>query len=172
MADVVQEHEEPLLASLSKEGIFGEVEARFENLIEKNKKGLVQSGFESQQIIHYRYLGLRYTGTDTSIMVHRPDNDNQFEAYTSSFKQQHQTEFGFNFDEREILIDTVRVRSVGTSQTIHADKIKPKADSKVMFKTKVHFEGEISHVCLDTDVYDLDLLSPRTVVKGPAIILN
>ena len=45
MADVVQEHEEPLLASLSKEGIFGEVEARFENLIEKNKKGLVQSGF-------------------------------------------------------------------------------------------------------------------------------
>lgn len=48
MADVVQEHEEPLLASLSKQGIFAEVEARFKNLIERNQQGLVQSGFSSE----------------------------------------------------------------------------------------------------------------------------
>jgi N-methylhydantoinase A/oxoprolinase/acetone carboxylase beta subunit len=46
--------------------------------------------------------------------VGNPNEGSTVESlYSEAFKKQHQTEFGFNFAEREILIDNVRVRSVG-----------------------------------------------------------
>lgn len=70
------------------------------------------------------YLGLRYQGTDTTLMVEKPACSDVLAGYADSFKILHQQEFGFNFEEREILIDIVRVRSVGKNQTIFATKIE------------------------------------------------
>jgi 5-oxoprolinase (ATP-hydrolysing) len=84
---------------------------------------LKELGFNQEDISHSCYFNLRYEGTDTSIMVERPaDND-----YGESFRQSHQREFGFWLTQRRVLVDNVRVRSVGKSKTIHSvpiDKVK------------------------------------------------
>jgi 5-oxoprolinase (ATP-hydrolysing) len=70
-------------------------------------------------IQHTCYLNLRYEGTDTSIMVEKPlDGD-----YAEMFRQSHQREFGFWLTKRRVLVDNVRVRSVGKSKTINAQRI-------------------------------------------------
>lgn len=48
-------------------------------------------------------------------MVERPSDDD----YAESFRLSHQREFGFWLTKRRVLIDNVRVRSVGKSRTIH-----------------------------------------------------
>ena len=81
-----------------------------------NEKTLIEVGFTAQQIKSQRYLNLRYTGTDTSIMIEHPtkeDGKTVEAAYAEAFYKQHQLLFGFNFDARAIIIDNVRVRSAG-----------------------------------------------------------
>ncbi len=48
------------------------------------------------------------------------------DAFEKGFKQQHEQEFGFNFAERPIDVDNIRVRSVGFTQTITQKKIAEK----------------------------------------------
>ena len=60
-------------------------------------------------------MNLRYEGTDTSIMVEQPTGDL---TYAESFRLSHQREFGFWLTKRRVIIDNVRVRSVGRSQTV------------------------------------------------------
>ena len=75
------------------------------------------SGFENPDLQHEVFLNLRYNGTDTSIMV-KQEADVSVEFFERKFKELHEQEFGFNFPSRSILIDNIRVRSVGTSETI------------------------------------------------------
>ena len=48
------------------------------------------------------------------------------EDYAKGFQELHQREFGFWLTNRAILVDNIRVRSVGKSQTIHAIEIAKK----------------------------------------------
>lgn len=69
-------------------------------------------------------MNLRYHNTDTSIMVTQISDDYSDSNYAISFKTIHEREFGFNFHEREILIDNVRVRSIGVHQTVSQMKLE------------------------------------------------
>lgn len=40
--------------------------------------------------------------------------------YAESFRESHQREFGFWLTKRRVLVDNVRVRSVGTTRSVHA----------------------------------------------------
>jgi len=48
-------------------------------------------------------------------MVERPEDSD----YAEQFRLSHQREFGFWLTKRRVLIDNIRVRSVGKSRTIH-----------------------------------------------------
>jgi len=50
-------------------------------------------------------------------MVKQEDQNANMSYFENGFKQLHQMEFGFNFPSRQILIDNIRVRSVGKSVT-------------------------------------------------------
>ena len=75
------------------------------------------SGFDKRDLKHEVFLNLRYNGTGTSIMV-KQEADWSVEFFERGFKELHEQEFGFNFPSRSILIDNIRVRSVGNSETI------------------------------------------------------
>jgi 5-oxoprolinase (ATP-hydrolysing) len=94
---------------------------KYVKMIEENANALGELGFkEAKDIEHTCYLNLRYEGTDTSIMVEKPaDSD-----YAESFRLAHQREFGFWLTKRRVLIDNIRVRSVGRSQTITPIRIE------------------------------------------------
>jgi 5-oxoprolinase (ATP-hydrolysing) len=100
-------------------------------------------------------------------MVHSPspdklDGKSLEQAFSEAFEEQHKLEFGFNFDARKILIDNVRVRSVGKKQTIHAAEIEEKEDGAAtpepMETTVVVFEVAGQAHEIETGVYDLESL--------------
>ena len=75
-----------------------------------------------------------------------------------------------------MIVDNIRVRSVGKGKTVHAlpiQKAEAGEQPKVMTVTKVYYatEGNQSK-CLETPVYDLNDLKGGMFIEGPAIILN
>ena len=142
-------------------------------MIAENEKALKELGFSNMDNIqHSCYLNLRYEGTDTSIMVERPlDAD-----YAEQFRLSHQREFGFWLTKRRVLVDNVRVRSVGKSKTINALQIG-KAEvgevPNVMTTTDVYYVTDGNQTKkLSTPVYDLEALKGGMFISGPGIILN
>lgn len=139
-------------------------------------------GFERSQIESHFYLNLRYIGTNTSIMIESPATTSSDEVsveqlYSRAFEKQHQLEFGFNFEARQILIDNIRVRSVGKKQTIRPQMIDALEESESsvpepLETTQVWFEISGQAKCLDSKVYNLEDLKAETSIAGPAIILN
>ncbi|KAH9633167.1 hypothetical protein HF086_013790 [Spodoptera exigua] len=103
----------------------------------------------------------------------------------------YQSEFGFKLNERDIIVDDVRVRAVGMSavpkeipppsgkgstpvpekglKEIHIlTDFKPFCFNEMLQSTKVYFEGGYQ----DTLIYLLEKLKPEQVVPGPAIIMD
>jgi 5-oxoprolinase (ATP-hydrolysing) len=173
LADVVQEREEPSSEVLSPEAVQLAHEDRFPKLVAENERALGELGFATQDDIqHSCFLNLRYEGTDTSIMVERPaDGD-----YAEMFRLSHQREFGFWLTKRRVLVDNIRVRSVGKSKTINAIQI-PKAQGgelpSPMTSKEVYFVTDGNQTRkLSTPVFDLEALKGGMTLAGPAIILN
>ena len=96
--------------------------------------------------------------------------------YQEMFRESHQREFGFWLTKRRVIVDNIRVRSIGKNKTVHALAIQ-RADAgeqpKVMTRTQVYYatEGNQSK-CLETPVYDLNDLKGGMFIEGPSIILN
>ena len=144
LADVVQEKEEPTSEVLSASFLDLVHSERFPRLIADNEQALAGLGFSNpEDIQHSCYLNLRYEGTDTSIMVERPTAGG--EDYAELFRQSHQREFGFWLTKRRVLVDNVRVRSIGRSKTVSAIKIEtaqPGEVPKIMTTTEVYYMTE------------------------------
>jgi 5-oxoprolinase (ATP-hydrolysing) len=66
LADVVHESEEPIVGALTQQ-LVDSLQPRFKELISKNEDALLKSGLKNTQ--HECFLNLRYSGTDTSLMV-------------------------------------------------------------------------------------------------------
>lgn len=98
------------------------------------------------------------------------------EDYQELFRLSHQREFGFWLTKRRVIVDNVRVRSIGKKKTVNALAIEKATEGetpKVMTTTPVYYatEGNTSR-CLDSPVYDLNDLKGGMFVNGPSIILN
>ena len=75
-----------------------------------------------------------------------------------------------------MIVDNIRVRSIGKNKTVHALAIERSKEGevpKVMTTTPVYYstDGNTSR-CLDSPVYDLNDLKGGMLVDGPSIILN
>ena len=99
----------PKLPSSTAAEAISRIETRFDRLKEAGTAGLVVQGFVESQISHELFLNMRYEGSDTSLMIASLGSTASF---GDAFSARHAQEFGFT-QPREILIDDVRVRSVG-----------------------------------------------------------
>ncbi len=142
LADVVVERQHPSSMYLRAEGAVVDAVLRARELCDITTAELKEQGFANDAIHPEIYLGLRYEGTDTSIMLRVPsklaaviaarraDEDSaplsasaetDFVAQlTEVFERRYRREFGFTL-ARAIVLDTVRVRAVGS----HAPAIVP-----------------------------------------------
>lgn len=173
LADVVHEVQEPSSAVFSSK-TEKELQKRVEELQKKATNELKKEGFDDKSIRHELYLNMRYQGTDTSLMMIKPDNDWDF---GKAFVKRHHQEFGFTLPDRGILVDDIRVRGIGQSfegpektvdqqlKELHAKDVDP---SKKHDTQKVYFEGGPK----DTNIYVLDKLEVGDTIRGPAIIID
>ncbi|KAF8245224.1 hypothetical protein K440DRAFT_587359 [Wilcoxina mikolae CBS 423.85] len=179
LADVVHEVQEPSSVVFSAEEKSRLVE-RLDKLKEKASAALRDQGFSPKDIAFEEYLNMRYRGTESALMIVKPEND-EFEseenAFGKAFVRQHEQEFGFTLPDRDILIDDIRVRGIGKSniemektvdQQLKELKFTIADPSKRAFTKSVYFEGGR----METPVFRLENLTIGDKIKGPAILAD
>ncbi|KAF5005072.1 hypothetical protein FDECE_8488 [Fusarium decemcellulare] len=174
LADVVVENQEPAAITFSDE-VVTEVKTRLESLSSRGAQGLEAQGFDAKSTEHEYFLNMRYQGSDTSLMI--PVSGNVGGA-GAAFTARHTQEFGFS-QSRNILIDDIRVRSVGKSRVLNISspfqelkKYSGEALTPVptpIFSRKIFFE---KHGWTQTPVYELKSISAGVHIPGPAMIID
>ncbi|KAE8133663.1 Hydantoinase B/oxoprolinase-domain-containing protein [Aspergillus pseudotamarii] len=172
LAEVVKESQEPVSADF--ETSQSSLEKRFNDMTDSATAEMSTQGFSADQVRHELYLNMRYEGSDTSLMILKPEDDSGF---LEQFKIRHRREFNFNSD-RAVLVDDIRVRTIASS------KVRTEKSPLVQLReatlqdvsgtpdntTKAYFDGYSSRI--DTPVYLLDKLQKSTRVHGPAVIID
>jgi len=181
LADVVDERQEPESAvwDFSKMGVVEGLKSKMESLKERSRRALKEQGFSDEDIVFEEYLNMRYRGTESALMVIKPTGEDDVAEWDfgAAFVKQHRYEFGFTLDERDIIVDDVRVRGIGRSFRYEDKSVdeqlktvarKPVAAEKRHSVKSVYFEGG-RH---ETPVYRLGDLAVGDVIKGPAMLAD
>ncbi|PQE09198.1 5-oxoprolinase (ATP-hydrolysing) protein [Rutstroemia sp. NJR-2017a BBW] len=185
LADVVDEKQEPESKVWSDTGDSRDyLKHKIEELKGKCTAALKEQGFADHAIVHEEYLNMRYRGTESALMVVKPDEKEVEEfggdewAYGKAFIKQHQQEFGFTLPDRDIIVDDVRVRGIGKSfqglektvdQQLKEITSKDVENGKKEYKrSQVYFEGGRR----ETPIYKLEDLDTGDRVSGPAILAD
>lgn len=171
LADVVQEAQEPS-AKIYCEENFPYFDQRLSELQENCRQSLKKQGFSDNHIFLEPYLHMRYDGTDCALMCGpseakgvAPKNGD----FLKTFVERYKSEFGFVIQQRNVIVDDIRVRGVGKSDLHQENKIKVSNEPpKPVSNTRVFFEGGYQA----TNVYLLKDLFAQQVLKGPAIIMD
>lgn len=174
LADVVQEVQEPSSIAFTPESQHSFLE-RFAELRKKAAASLYDQGFSDEQCEFELYLNMRYQGTESALMIIKPDVDWNFKA---PFIAQHLQEFGFVLPNRDIIVDDIRVRGIGKSfrsieKTVDDQLNELTATTliderkSVMIKS-IYFEGGR----VDTPIYKIEDLSVGSKIPGPAILAD
>ncbi|EPE27823.1 hypothetical protein GLAREA_04614 [Glarea lozoyensis ATCC 20868] len=177
LADVVDERQEPESKVWDiVEGKNESLRIKIEELKEKSKQALHDQGFGDKAIVYEEYLNMRYRGTESALMIVKPEGKDF--AFGDAFVEQHQQEFGFTFPDRDIIVDDVRVRGIGKSfqgldksVDVQLKEIKPKdieSGKKEYKRTRVYFGGKRE----ETPIYKLEDLEVGDRAKGPAILAD
>ncbi|KAL1619948.1 hypothetical protein SLS56_009915 [Neofusicoccum ribis] len=176
LADIVQEAQEPVNVVYAGQTI-DELNQKLESLRLSVTERLLGQGIKETDMHYEYYLNMRYRGTETAMMILQPPSG----SFKEAFLDQHLREFNFVFpDSRDILVDDVRVRGIGSSGSVQSDADKltyelettafafAKAD--VIERTvKTYFQN---HGKIGTPVFLLEKLLPGMKVAGPAMILD
>lgn len=169
LADVVEEAQEPSAKIYAKEN-FSYFDERLTVLEKQCKNRLIDQGFSEDHIILEPFLHMRYDGTDCALMCSATKGSGTKHGdFLDTFVNRYQSEFGFVIQNRNIIVDDIRVRGVGKSDL---DKEIPREKSsqppRIIATTKVYFESGY----LDTNVFLLSKLSAGHIINGPAIIMD
>ncbi|CAG2102314.1 unnamed protein product [Medioppia subpectinata] len=177
LADVV--HEETIPTSFQyNDKYFIQIDERIHGLVDKCINELKKQGFNDNDISCEIYLNMRYEKTDFPVMTQTDSlskNSKQFctrDNFKKSFLDLYQREFGFTISDRNILVDDIRVRGVGSynefksvTKTTQKSNSVPKIDDKV----KCYFD-EMGF--LETPVYLMESLVFGHEIEGPAVIID
>jgi 5-oxoprolinase (ATP-hydrolysing) len=174
LADVVVENKEPAATNWSKDSVFG-TKIRLDSLPAQKSQGFKAQGFDSQSTEHERFLNMRYKGSDTCLMIsiHEDVGDAGL-TFTARYTQK----FGLS-QTRDIMIDDVRVRSVGRSRVLNIslsfDELKKHNGHDLTPVPTSTFSCKIfSKKCGWTQniVYEIESISPGAHIAGPAMIID
>ena len=164
LADVVVDKQKPSSATWSSE-IWPGLKLQLDELESLAFAELADQGFASEQMESTVFLNLRYEGTDTAMMIARPDDDD----FGRAFRQAYRREFGFDLEARKILVDDIRVRARGRAGGVRKLEIEPaRGAAKALEQVQCFFDDRWQA----TGVYDLEKLGAGHTIKGPAIIIH
>jgi 5-oxoprolinase (ATP-hydrolysing) len=134
-------------------------------LLAQAREELLEQGVGEDRISNAVKVHLRYTGTDTSLLVDYADG----ETMLSDFCDAHRQRFGFVSPERRLVIEAISVEAVGAgnavSEPVPAEEscdTEPRATVRMVSGGKPH----------DTPLFDRTQLGVGQSIRGPAIIIE
>ncbi len=155
LADRTQEKQIAYSAILNSDSLKN-IETKFIDLISSLDK--------KYNYIIEKFLNLRYIGTNTSFMI----KESVESSYQELFEEKYLREFGFKLNDREILVDDIRIRAILKSSSLERSKIsKSIREPQPKIITKTYFGS-----WLETPVYLLNDLGFGDKISGPAIIMQ
>ncbi|KAJ5769640.1 hypothetical protein N7520_004199 [Penicillium odoratum] len=172
LAEVVKESQEPVSSDyISAQSTLLD---RLDSISSASTEEMQAQGFSASQVRHEQYLNMRYEGSDTSLMILRPEDSTDF---LGQFRQRHRREFNFN-SERPVLVDDIRVRTIASA------KVRTERSPLLQLKdasmkdvsippactTAAYFDGNSTRI--NTPVYLLDQLEKHSRITGPAVIID
>ncbi|KAI6233321.1 hypothetical protein M3Y99_00925900 [Aphelenchoides fujianensis] len=171
LANAVVEEQEAFINRLDEEH-FEHLVDRFTSLEKKCEEKLKKQDFSGEQIEHERILHLRYDRTDCVLIVSRPSGEGgaQLKQYTEEFERAYKKEFGFIIPDRPVVIDDIRIRSVGKWKVVEEAAAQEKAadQPEKITTTKCFFKDG----AMETAVYDQSKLKFGHQIEGPALIID
>ena len=162
-ADVIIDRREPAGAVPLQSSLPGllnrltELEARVISELE-NK------GYSTPFISATRYLNLRYQGTDTAFMMVPPEDKTFQEAFSARYRR----EFGFDLENRKLLVDDIRIRAIASQDTHQIETPIKSTPGKACRTSRCYFrEG-----WLETPVFLLSDLGTGQIIDGPVLLIQ
>ncbi|TVQ41885.1 MAG: 5-oxoprolinase [Wenzhouxiangella sp.] len=144
------------------------LEARFELAVVQALDELVDQGMTRADCRISRRVQLKYSGTDTTLLV---DFDTS-EAMAEAFARAHRREFGFVMPNRDIVVEAGVVEAAATHrapQEVEIDAEKTSAQPPVEARVAMFSSGE---ELPDTPVIRRSRVRPGHCVRGPAILIE
>ena len=164
LADVVIERQRPAAVVYGQKN-QPELQMGLQELSKQAVEELETQEFSRENISITSYLNLRYQGTDTALMIPTPDDGNYDRALAVTYRR----EFGFNLDQRDIIVDDLRVRAVGKGSKLERFPLpSAKNDPQPIQRVRCYFAGGWQ----ETPVYQLEKLGPGHTIKGPSLIMH
>ena len=171
LADVVVEQQEPaamIYCSEANSNVQVSLQNSLDRLVDNATQELLKQGYVEDQIEVQRYLNLRYEGTDSAIMVQKPDEEDAPD-FLQSFLKTHQREFGFVLQNRNLIVDDIRVRAIAKSVASSTPALASSAsDLKPEVYTRCYFEGKWHK----TPLYNLEKIGVGIQLSGPALLIQ
>ncbi len=151
--------EEPL----AEENLFS-IRIQTQMLANDAIKELVEQGILFDDIVVKKILRLRYLGTDSSVEV----PFGELSKIKTSFERNHRRRFGFNDNERVIIVESVNVEAFNQIDRFVEKEFSDLTESKpkICDSVLVVFDS----ISVDTPIYNRKDLKPNHNIDGPAII--
>ncbi|MBB4236324.1 hydantoinase B/oxoprolinase family protein [Rhizobium esperanzae] len=110
-------------------------------------------------------LHLQYKGTDTALPVTFGPQDEMAQAFALAHKKQ----FGFIFEDRPIVVDSIEVEGIGGGADIEEAEIRAEASEPEALRSTRFYSGGTWH---EAGIFKREALKPGASVKGPALIIE
>jgi len=141
---------------------IGAVRAELE---EEVRGEMTLQGVEAADLEIVTRLHLQYKGTDTAL----PVAFGQQEEMAQAFAVAHKKQFGFIFDDRPVVVDSIEVEGIGGGADIQEADIQADASVPEALRTTRFYSGGTWH---EAGIFKRKALKPGAVLKGPALIIE
>ncbi len=163
LADVRHVNEEAVESTLAQPKL-DELQERWDELGARGTAAVQAQGVPAEQIRAVRRLALRYAGSDTSMHVAAgPVVD-----VIAAFESLHRARFGFISPEKDLIIESIQVETIGADETIEttSEATIDAGDESIEHPTTM------AGLAFMTPFIERTSLNPDTPVNGPAVLLE
>ena len=179
LADVV--HEETLPCNFKYErSFFAQIDDRIKHLVSKCIDELRRQAFQEDDIKVEIYLNMKYEKTDFALMTRTDSLSKEStcfcteDNFKNSFLKHYRQQFGFTIGDRNILVDDIRVRGVGSykdliTQLDQTSSERCESPPEIEEMVDCYFE---QGGYLSTPIYLMRRLRFGHQIRGPAIIID
>ncbi|ARO27403.1 5-oxoprolinase [Rhizobium sp. S9] len=134
--------------------------------LEKEVRGeLMLQGVEAGDMEVITRLHLQYKGTDTALPVAFGPQEEMTQAFAAAHKKQ----FGFIFEDRPVVVDSIEVEGIGGGADVEEIDVQAGSFAPRALRTTRFYSGGTWH---EAGIFRRDVLKPGAAVKGPALIIE
>lgn len=175
LADVVEDRQEPCGLEYAQKNM-DLLRDRLKDLEEKCRAKLLSQGFSTERIAIEPFLHMRYDGTDSALMCAPNGGSNRttilvpYGDFEFAFLNRYRSEYGFTLGERKIIVDDIRIRASGKSDTPNESEIESATGEPPVDNVVDAYFDSIGKV--KVNVYVSTDLRRGHILHGPAILID